>query len=715
MIDYQLHRQVQRVAARLRRLQLWRTWAVVGALAAIVGGVLVALAACGVWFSPWSAVALGAACFFAASLSAIVIFRGSGDHSQVARRIEATYPALKDRLLTALEQQRDPRHAQFGFLQETVIQEALTHSRHHAWAAAVPRGQLRLAQAATIVSTCLLAAATTILSFFPSSFGAEPMAGAPVKRDVLSQHVYQVAVEPGDVDIERGSSLLVLARFQGALPPRVTLSYRLSDGEAHHRPMSKSLDDPLFGGRLAAVEGDLEYRVEFDGETSREFRVSVFEYPSLQQADAKLAFPTYTSMEAKRVEDVRSITAVEGTELTWLLRLNKPVVEAFLESDDGKAIELRADPDQKNAVLASLTLKQTRRYLLRLKDAQGRTNKQPPELVVHVTKNWPPELKLVFPAKDLRVSPLEELLLRASVWDDFGLNRCGLSYALGGGENEEIVIAKPGAHREPQSLEHLLCFENLAAQPDQLLSYYFWAEDIGPNGKPRRTFSDMYFAEVRHFEEIYRQGRQPPGGGKSPKVGGAGAKAADDLVKLQKQIVNATWKLIRRETAATPSEPFAGDVKLLADSQGAALEKLNELSKKLEDAQSKEHVGAVDKHMREALRQLKLAAEKATRTAPAAADTLTQAATSAPAAALAPALSAEQAAYQALLKLRAREHRVIRGKQQGGGGGGGGNRSDQQLQQLELTDKQNRYETHRSGGASPNPAICPASGTASMS
>ena len=92
------------------------------------------------------------------------------------------------------------------------------------------------------------------------------------------------------------------------------------------------------------------------------------------------------------------------------------------------------------------------------------------------------------------------------------------------------------------------------------MSYYVWAEDIGPDGKPRRTMSDMYFAEVRHFDEIFRQGEQPTDQQQREQQqqqqqqgqGGA-AQQAEELAELQKQIVNATWKLIRRETAQKPS------------------------------------------------------------------------------------------------------------------------------------------------------------------
>ena len=72
---------------------------------------------------------------------------------------------------------------------------------------------------------------------------------------------------------------------------------------------------------------------------------------------------------------------------------------------------------------------------------------------------------------------------------------------------------------------------------------------------------------------------------------------------------------------------------------------------------------------------------------------------------LAPALSAEQAAYQALLKLRAREHEVTRAsqqqqqQQQSGSASGPQSRAQQQLEQLELDDR--RTATRPSGRRQP--------------
>ena len=95
--------------------------------------------------------------------------------------------------------------------------------------------------------------------------------------------------------------------------------------------------------------------------------------------------------------------------------------------------------------------------------------------------------------------------------------------------------------------------------------------------------SDMFFAEVRHFEEIFREGQPPPSG--APPAESEEAKKAEELGELQKQIISATWKIIRRETRAEVSDAFADDVTLLVESQQEAITQMDELMAELEDAQ----------------------------------------------------------------------------------------------------------------------------------
>ena len=74
-----------------------------------------------------------------------------------------------------------------------------------------------------------------------------------------------------------------------------------------------------------------------------------------------------------------------------------------------------------------MTLSEPRRFKVELVDKDGRTNKLTSEIVVNVTRNHPPVVKITQPAHDVRVSPVEELKLKADIEDDFGLTRHGLS------------------------------------------------------------------------------------------------------------------------------------------------------------------------------------------------------------------------------------------------------------------------------------------------
>src|SRR5262249_16824016 len=121
------------------------------------------------------------------------------------------------------------------------------------------------------------------------------------------------------------------------------------------------------------------------------------------------------------------------------------------------------------------------------------------------------------------------------------------------------------------------------------------------------------------------------------------AQQAEQLAEMQKQIVNGIWKLIRREISAKPTDRFAGDLDVLKQSQQAVLEKAAELMQKLQAPASKDFLTKAMSFMTQTGARLAESAEKPT-TAP-----------------LPAALSAAQAAYQALLKLRAREFEVQKG------------------------------------------------------
>ena len=285
--------------------------------------------------------------------------------------------------------------------------------------------------------------------------------------------------------------------------------------------------------------------------------MTVFEHPRLERADATLRFPDYSGLPEKKIDDTRRVSAVEGTKLDLAMQLNKPVASAKWIAKDKTEVPIMTDPTRPRLLLTNLLLEASQSYELQLVDAEGRTNKVPAQFVIDVLKNRQPELKLASPRGDQRVSPIQEILFHGEAWDDFGLGHYGLTYTVAGSEPASIALGEASKANEKRQFTYLLPLEQLAVKPDQLISYFIWAEDTGPDGRVRRTASDMFFAEVRPFEEIYREGAAADGSSEQEqKKQGQGNESAK-LAELQKQIINATWKVQRQEAGAikTRSKP----------------------------------------------------------------------------------------------------------------------------------------------------------------
>ncbi|MHC4518133.1 MAG: coiled-coil domain-containing protein, partial [Planctomycetota bacterium] len=630
------------------------------------------------WLWGWqSPLAIGFLCLAGVAATITVLYRSrrlEPDYRAVARNIERRHPDLKALLLAAVEQEPAEPGGQLGYLQKQVLKEALVHATDHDWEQSISRAKLVLADLGWGIA---LVSLLVILSqgLPPTSLVLRS------EKEAFFSTGYDIAVTPGDTSVEFGASVVVLARFGRRVPDEASLRFGGPGEELQQVTLTRNLDDPVFGGVISDVRSDLRYHIEYAGNRTREYAIGVYQSPQLTRADARIVYPDYTKLPDKRLEDVRQLSVVEGSEVTLIFRLNKPVTSARLVPKTGIALGLSVDEAHPNVLFTSMTATESERYELHLADAQGRSNKMPPRFTIDVHKNLPPEITPVFPNRDVVLSALEELVLEAEVTDDYGATGYGITYTLVGAESESVSLGGGEASAATPQIQYLLALEELGAEPDQLLTYHFWANDVGPEGQPRRTASDIYFAEVRHFEEIFlesqsSQRQQGQGQGNQQQD-----RRSEQLARLQKQIISATWNIKQQAELSGGIEDRKDDLDVVRQSQAEVLEQARGASAQAEDPESIRALAAATNHMETSLNHLTTATETVSATE------------------LTPALGAEQAAYQELLKLKQREHQVGRG--QNASRGGNANRSansarfEQQLQQLELTQRENRYETQR--------------------
>jgi hypothetical protein len=668
--ETRLEEELRGVAQRHQSIRIHQRGIMIWSTAAMVALALLGIRLTVEPFAPWIAPSLAITFLVSAGLQIWFIISDRVDLKAAARQIEHDHPELDAILRTATEQKTDAK-GELNFMQKRLLNEALEHAYASLWAQK-PRRQSRwLATAHGVAACAALGLAVTGLRF-----AAPFQLSWPSFWHTQTALASGIEISPGNVEIEKGTTVVVAARFNDAIPATANLIWRQSDGSSGRSLMARSLSDPVFVFTLSEVGVDTVYHVEYDDGSTENFSLTVFELPALVRADATLDYPAYTGLEQRKFVDTRRVSSVAGAELDYEFLVNRPLASAQLVAPDGTVVELAARDDSRTRFGVAYTLLESQRFKLELTDDQGRTDPDPTDIRIAVQPNARPELTIEFPRSDQRVSPLEELTLQSKVRDDFGLLDFGIAYSIGAAEPTYLSMAENASSKLESNFEHVLALEAYAVEVDELVTWFGWAEDYGPEGEVRRTTSDLFFAEVRALDEIFREGQNSSG---QPPGGGGGGGPAGELLEIQRQISIAIWNLQKSDK---PSPTYGEDVATLLIGQEQAQAQITELKQTIEDPRLQAAADQADDAMDDAIKHLTTARDE-TSLEP-----------------LQPAWSSAQLAFRSLLKLQPKETNVTQGSP---GSGGSGGRNQSQLNQLRFRQEQDNYATQSEAEAPATP------------
>ena len=665
-----LEARIAEVREALRRARLMRHLAVVFAFGILIRGSFLIAAIFGHHvpqrIDRWSMLGLIA-------LGLIAWLKGRRNiwsDRDIARIIEHKHTALDSLLLTAIDHEPQAQEPT-TFLHERLIDQALARAATQNWPVTVANKPYTRAFAAAAIAFITFQATEIALRLNGPNHKSKVVNQKPASSAKAT--VFTAKLTPGDTEVERGSRLIIEARFTGPVPADAILIVSEADGKIRDRlSMRLTVDEQVFGGLISKVDRETKYHVEFANQKSQLHSITVFDYPALVRADVIVTPPAYTKLPAKETKNTLKVTALEGSDIVWHIKVNKPLTAAELYGEDKSVIELK--PSAADATLLTGTVKaeKSQKYRLHLVDEADRANKNPPWITVTVQTNQLAKIEVVFPKRDLQVSSIQELPVEAKVSDDLGVTKSGAVFSINGNSKEIIFKHATTAPQKKQEVRADLVLEKEKAEPRQLVSYYLWAEDTGPKGEVRRNMSEMFFADVRHFEDIFREMEAPPSEPGKPQQKGQ----ADKLVDLVKQIVNATWKIIRDTNAGRVIEAATPDIDVVHESVGIALEQVKEGMEEAEDAEIKQALTEAWKALKDAQPPLQQASAEKKRSP------------------LNQALTFEQTALEWLHRAQSREHQVMR-QNSPPQPGEAQQANKNQLMDLELKQKDQRYEEEK--------------------
>src|SRR5690606_15079912 len=148
-----------------------------------------------------------------------------------------------------------------------------------------------------------------------------------------------------------------------------------------------------------------------------------------------------------------------------------PSRQAALVMGDGARVVLEPGDEGRGLVFeTALTLARDGSYRVAVVDHDGLENPDHTEYFIRLVDDAPPEVRIVRPAGDQRVTPLAEVAVEARADDDHGIRDLEIVYAVRGGE-ERVVPVGPSTGRSATG-RHLIYLEDLDVSPGDFVSYY---------------------------------------------------------------------------------------------------------------------------------------------------------------------------------------------------------------------------------------------------
>ncbi|MYE90952.1 hypothetical protein F4X33_18360 [Candidatus Poribacteria bacterium] len=504
----------------------------------------------------------------------------------VALNVERKHQDLEDRLVSALQfgevETEDPIKSH---LLQRLVTDAVERTEGIDFKATIDKSKKRKHVG---IAVAALVGCALIALIFPVELNTSLNRLLSPWEKTEPVYTTKLTVEPGNARILRGRSLAINLEVTGKAADKARLVYTKRDSTADTEPPPRQEIDMVriegekrkFGYELFNINENIEYYVTANGTESERYTVEVFDMPKLTAIEIAYTYPEYTKLKPIIQQGEGNIRAVAGSQAELRITTNKAIQSATLTVDAQDPIPMLIFDAR--TLTTTLDVLNDGKYTVKLLCVDGFNNQTPIEYTITAIPDEPPEVVIKEPGRDIKATKLEEVRILAEATDDYGVEEMTLMYSIGSGEAQELPVDTAEVKAEKIiSNAYVFYLEELDVEPGELISYYAQATDNNTRTGPGTSTSELYFIEVRPFNERYMQmdaaeRQQNPEGLPFP-----------DLIADQRTIIKKTWKHIH--TRPSPmTEDYQSAVKQIGKEQDQLKDKTqrvtDELSMSMRDA-----------------------------------------------------------------------------------------------------------------------------------
>ncbi|RKU16777.1 hypothetical protein C6500_16255 [Candidatus Poribacteria bacterium] len=510
-------------------------------------------------FSRWIRIAIvllsiGGA-IYAVVRSFVLPLRNKLTDAAVASRLESTQTAetfaAENRVLSAVQLWRTLQDNRLGYAPEFVEHLVIQASRdmeqvQHKRVFQSEFRRLRRSAGVAVGGVILLLVTYFLLPIaftgFAQAFQTLPKT-LQDDQEYLKNSIQVTKIQPGNIQIERGTDVNVTAEVGGHLGAPVELYYSVGEIEIRENTQAEWQSLPMhhtsvdtgrslqvselsrfpYSATLENVTRPLQYYVLVNEVTSEVYQITISNEPVVTQFQYRLNPPAYTQLQPQTLPaNVGDLQVLFGTEVVFTAESNKSLQKAYIafEASDDVLLEVKeaelqgpitqlpvggnSDSRQKASstpqiIQGSFVARQSENYRIYITDVDGFTNRDPVNWTITVLEDTAPAVAIVAPARDTVLDDAMLVELKVEATDDYGIQELQLVYRVESEGAEEINVplkrweVEDALSQRSVFVAYTWDVDRIGMFPGETLAYYVQALDIddvsGPNIGKSHTFT----------------------------------------------------------------------------------------------------------------------------------------------------------------------------------------------------------------------------------
>jgi len=441
------------------------------------------------WFMPdavrpWLTVLAYALAVFAAWKVAWRFISQANGKEGAAKLIESAAPALRERLLAAVElaDPNDGAEVKDSIEFRQKLQEDVASAVEDMdWKTCLPARVLK----PWFLATGGVVALVVLLSFVPGLHlgGFLARAALPFANLERPASLKIRILEPSKADTLApiGSENPLVIETEGAKPSKATLELQ-SEGSAPRLTELAAVGTTRFEGIIPVGQANVRYRVHAGDAITPWRALSARARPRVLEFVKTIVPPAYTgAKETTLTEDHGDLEALEGSTIKLALKTNQPVLQSdlLLNPETTEKTKSPATLVSAEQIAADIAIKPGHvTWQIALKSAEtGFTNEESTPWRITSIPDLPPTAQINEPAQQIELLADEAVRISGLATDDIGLGSLKLAHAINGANWTQLDLPIPEAKKEAP-VQALLPLPPLGVRPGDVVIIKLLATDL---------------------------------------------------------------------------------------------------------------------------------------------------------------------------------------------------------------------------------------------